>query len=61
MKKKLVSVVTCTLLAPIFLTGNVNSVNADSKKSQPSTAQENQEKPVDRKGLLGYFFTRARV
>ncbi|OTW37619.1 PA14 domain-containing protein, partial [Bacillus thuringiensis] len=56
MKKKLVSVVTCTLLAPIFLTGNVHPVNADSKKSQPSTAQEKQEKPVDRKGLLGYFF-----
>ncbi|MGG0756895.1 binary toxin-like calcium binding domain-containing protein [Brevibacillus laterosporus] len=56
MKKKLVSVVTCTLLAPMFLNGNVNPVYADNQTNQLSTAQENQEKEVDRKGLLGYYF-----
>ncbi|MBJ8154289.1 binary toxin-like calcium binding domain-containing protein [Bacillus cereus] len=56
MKKKLASVVTCTLLAPMFLNGNVNAVYADSKENQISTAQESQEKAVDRKGLLGYYF-----
>ncbi|MBJ7966992.1 binary toxin-like calcium binding domain-containing protein [Bacillus cereus] len=56
MKKKLVSVVTCTLLAPMFLNGNVNAVYADSKTNQISTTQENQQKEMDRKGLLGYYF-----
>lgn len=56
MKKKLASVVTCTLLAPMFLNGNVNAVYADSKANQISTTQENQQKEMDRKGLLGYYF-----
>nr|ABR68093.1 Vip1A(BR) [Bacillus thuringiensis] len=56
MKKKLASVVTCMLLAPMFLNGNVNAVNADSKINQISTTQENQQKEMDRKGLLGYYF-----
>ncbi|PNK22774.1 hypothetical protein CBR59_30085 [Bacillus thuringiensis] len=56
MKKKLASVVTCTLLAPMFLNGNVNAVYADSKANQISTTQEKQQKEMDRKGLLGYYF-----
>ncbi|WP_308218773.1 binary toxin-like calcium binding domain-containing protein [Bacillus cereus group sp. BfR-BA-01347] len=56
MKKKLASVVTCTLLAPMFLNGHVNTVYADSKTNQISTTQENQQKEMDRKGLLGYYF-----
>ncbi|TKI36822.1 hypothetical protein FC683_07330 [Bacillus cereus] len=56
MKKKLASVVTCTLLAPMFLNGNVNAVYADNKTNQISTTQENQQKEMDRKGLLGYYF-----
>ncbi|AMR88630.1 MULTISPECIES: binary toxin-like calcium binding domain-containing protein [Bacillus cereus group] len=56
MKKKLASVVTCTLLAPMFLNGNVNAVYADSKTNQISTTQKNQQKEMDRKGLLGYYF-----
>ncbi len=56
MKKKLTSVVACTVLAPMFLNGNVNTVYADNKTNQISTTLENQQKEVDRKGLLGYYF-----
>ncbi|HDR3452152.1 Vip1Fa1 (plasmid) [Bacillus thuringiensis serovar morrisoni str. 4AA1] len=56
MKKKLASVVTCTLLAPMFLNGNVDTVFADSKTNQISSTQENQKNEMDRKGLLGYYF-----
>lgn len=56
MKKKLASIVTCTLLTPMFLNGTTNAVYADSKTNQISTTQENQQKEMDRRGLLGYYF-----
>nr|AEH05932.1 vegetative insecticidal protein [Bacillus cereus]AHA51205.1 vegetative insecticidal protein [Bacillus cereus] len=56
MKKKLASVVTCTLLAPMFFNGNVNTAYADNKINQDSSKQEYQQKEMDRKGLLGYYF-----
>ncbi|MCU5669006.1 PA14 domain-containing protein [Bacillus cereus] len=56
MRKKLVSVITCTLIAPMFLNGNVHSVYADSKTNKVQTIQENQKDEVDRNGLMGYYF-----
>ncbi|WP_410491856.1 PA14 domain-containing protein (plasmid) [Bacillus thuringiensis] len=56
MKKQLASVIACTVLAPMFLHGNGNTVYADKKTNQISTKMENQQKEMDRKGLLGYYF-----
>ncbi|MEC2715705.1 PA14 domain-containing protein [Bacillus cereus] len=56
MKKKVANVITGTLLAPMFLNGDINSVYTDCQTKHGLTAQENQEKEVDRKGLFGYYF-----
>ncbi|HDR5276343.1 hypothetical protein AT268_13755 [Bacillus cereus] len=56
MKKQIASVVTCTLLAPMLFNGDMNSAYAASQTKQTPVAQVNQEKEVDRKGLLGYYF-----
>nr|WP_172688950.1 binary toxin-like calcium binding domain-containing protein [Bacillus thuringiensis]AJR20766.1 Vip1-02 [Bacillus thuringiensis]AOB42271.1 Vip1-02 [Bacillus thuringiensis] len=56
MKKQIVSVVACTVLAPMFLHGNGNTVYADNKTKQISPTLEDQQKEMDRKGLLGYYY-----
>ncbi|MED1637902.1 PA14 domain-containing protein [Bacillus thuringiensis] len=56
MKKQIASVVTCTLLAPMLFNGDMNAAYAASQTKQTPAAQVNQEKEVDRKGLLGYYF-----
>ncbi|MGA5662635.1 binary toxin-like calcium binding domain-containing protein [Bacillus bombysepticus] len=56
MKKKLASVLTCTLLTSMALQGNPNFIHAEPKVKQAQNTQKTEEKVFDKKGLLGYYF-----
>ncbi|WP_179892740.1 binary toxin-like calcium binding domain-containing protein [Bacillus thuringiensis] len=56
MKKVLASVLTCTLLAPVLLSGNSLMAQADSKKQEVVHKENKKKQENDRKGLLGYYF-----
>ncbi|HDR4766490.1 TPA: binary toxin-like calcium binding domain-containing protein [Bacillus thuringiensis] len=56
MKKKLTSILTCTLLTPIVLQGNPDFIHAETPIKQVQNTQIKQEKTFDKTGLLGYYF-----
>nr|ANP24201.1 binary vegetative insecticidal protein [Bacillus thuringiensis] len=56
MKKKLTSIITCTLLAPVVLQGNTDCIRAETPIKQVQNTQIKQEKKFDKTGLLGYYF-----
>ncbi|MGH0590648.1 binary toxin-like calcium binding domain-containing protein, partial [Bacillus mycoides] len=56
MKKALASVLTCTLLAPVLLSGTGSPVYAQEEEKTSMNKPKKEQQETERKGLLGYYF-----